>query len=86
MYDLDQFVNGNAANVDMQARFDELVEQQGMDGDDAMFDVLPREFAFGLEPVSVNEDASPVLVFERDGRPMGWYDCENLVGYVPTMG
>jgi hypothetical protein len=80
--DIDAFVNGNAANVDLQARFDQLVEQQGMDGDAAMFGVLPGEFRFGLAPAEELEDAFPVLVYHRGGQLVGWYDCENLVGYV----
>lgn len=80
MYDLDAFVNGTDANTDLSERYHELVSQ-GSDADEVMFALLPAEFIAGLGDVVLNDDADPVFVYERDGKPVAWYDCENCVGH-----
>lgn len=78
--DVDAFVNGNPSNVNMEPRWNELIAQS-MDEDELMWETLPAEFSAAMPNVTANDDASPVIVYTQDGVMVGWYDCENMVGY-----
>ena len=84
MEQLSDFVNSNAANVNMQHRFDALMLHDDADGDSLMFDVLPAEFAEPLDDVQqdyvVDDSMFPVLVWLANEKPVAWYDCELFVG------
>lgn len=84
MEQLSDFVNSNRPNVNMESRFDSLMNGDA-DGDALMFDVLPAEFAEPLNDAEtdyvLNDSMFPVLVWLRDDVPVAWYDCEVLVGY-----
>jgi hypothetical protein len=75
LYDLDTFVNANKYNYEI---FAEPVE------DEDMFEAFPAKFAADNNIVydRVNHAADPVFVYELQGQPVAWYDCENLYGFV----
>ena len=75
VYDLDAFVNNNAYNCSLL-----IVEPN----DDDMFDVYPDLFVQQnrIAHDTVNQQADPVFVYELDGVPVAWYDCENICGFV----
>lgn len=81
--DIDMFVNSNPANVNMEPRWNELIAQ-GADEDTLMWETLPIEFSANMPAENTanhDADSSPVIVYMQDGVMVGWYDCENLVGY-----
>ena len=75
LYDLDTFVNTNNYNYEMLT---EPVE------DEDMFETFPAKFVADNSIVydCVNHAADPVFVYELQGLPVAWYDCENLYGFV----
>ena len=75
LYDIDVFVNTNSFNV--QLPVDNV-------SDEDMFETLPAQFVTDNSVVydTVNQDADPVFVYELNGAPVAWYDCENFVGFV----
>lgn len=86
MYDLDQFVN-----VDSQVRgtrvenydngdYDALIAQ-GLCWQDATM-LLEARFANTFAHNGVDNSASPVRVYLKDGVPIAWYDQENCCGYA----
>lgn len=72
-YDIDAFVNGNAANVTLDANL-------GTHG----FDDIEREFLDGLATETDGSDDAgfPVMVYTRMGQPVAWADLELSVGYA----
>ena len=77
-YDIDTFVNTNNYNAEMYV--DDI---DAVDCDD-MFEMFPTQFARdnNIAYDTVNRDADPVVVYELNGAPVAWYDCENLYGFV----
>ena len=77
-YDLDTFVNTNNYNAEIHVK-----DIDAVDCDD-MFEMLPLQFARdnNINHSAVNRDADPVVVYELNGAPVVWYDCENLHGFV----
>lgn len=75
MYNLDAFVNTNSYNY-------ELAVVAAHDEDS--FEAFPARFVLdnNIEYDVVNQDADPVFVYELQGQPVAWYDCENQVGFV----
>lgn len=70
---IDAFVNSNKPNVHFTIT----------DTDPHyMFEVFPERFAKMVKHTRVNDDADPVLVFERKGVFVAWYDMENAHGYI----
>jgi hypothetical protein len=74
-YDLDEFVNNSKNNVDFRKYEDDASTID-------MFERLPAMFAAKFKWDTLNESADPVLVWELNGQPVAWYDCEMFVGYI----
>lgn len=74
-YDLDTFVNSNNYNREVSAIARD---------DEELFEVFPVKFATdnNIKHNFVNQTADPVFVYELNGAPVAWYDCENQVGFV----
>lgn len=74
-YDIDTFVNTNTYN--------RTFDIDPVDCDE-MFEAYPAKFAQdnNIAYTRINRVADPVVVYELDGAPVGWYDCENLHGFV----
>jgi hypothetical protein len=77
-YDLDTFVNVTAKQTGRKIVFEDSVDLT----QDDLFQALPAQFADNFEYDAVNEQADPVFVYERNGKPIAFYDCELLVGYI----
>lgn len=80
-YDLDTFVNVTAKNgrlVDFGAESDEY-------SDEDLYEYFPSQFAKQFVYDTVNTQADPVFVYERDGQPVAFYDCELLCGRIVEM-
>lgn len=75
MYNLSAFTNDNVANFhftvneNIEHSFEDLLE-------------LEAVFAAKVQHDNVNDDADVVLVYERDGKAVAWYDMELLRGYI----
>lgn len=75
IYDLDTFVNTNRYNREISCIARDDTE---------IFETFPAKFVTDNNIVytSINQDGDPVFVYELNGRPVAWYDCENQVGFV----
>lgn len=77
-YDLDHFVNVTAKQTGRCVVFADSAELT----QDDLFQALPAQFADAFEYDTVNEQADPVFVYERNDEPIAFYDCELLTGYI----
>lgn len=83
-YDLDQFVNEIAPKEGVYVNlFD---ENRDYSDEDIIFESIPRQFVREYVrkiwgKVTENNDAFPVIVYESAGKPVAWWDCENVWGY-----
>lgn len=77
-YYIDEFVNHIAPThgrcIDMSAQVKD-------DSDDVLYEELPTEFASRFDWDACNERAFPVMVWEKEGEPVAYWDCEYCVGY-----
>lgn len=68
------FVNCNTPNVYLQASvYGEEEEEK------------EQHFASLLQHTHVNDRAIPVLVYMQEDKFVGWYDLENMWGYVAAL-
>lgn len=67
------FVNSNAANVSFVITNTDPKY---------MYEVFPERFAQMVQHDTIDEDADPVLVYVRAGKPVAWYDMECATGYI----
>ena len=73
-YDVDEFVNSNCLNV----QFDEL---QLNNDEEKAFELFKNIVKHDI----LNEDAYPVIVLERNDKPIAWYDLETFSGFVAVQ-
>jgi hypothetical protein len=77
-YYIDEFVNyiapsrGRCIDMSTQVKTNDL---------DVLHEQLPSEFANRFEWDSFNERAFPVMIWEKAGEPVAYWDCEYCVGY-----
>lgn len=76
-YDIDEFVNTNKYNINFTKYEDNASTID-------IFERLPAMFAAKFKWDNLITDAEPVLVWERNGTPVAWYDCETFVGYIKS--
>jgi hypothetical protein len=76
-YDVDEFVNSNRFNV----QFDEV--ELGHDEEKA-FDLFQNIVKWNVDSMrdNSNDDAYPVIVLERNNKPIAWYDLEMFCGFA----
>jgi hypothetical protein len=73
----DEFVNTNAANVQLLVKFNSMTgtAQQRLSQ-------LQQEFESTVAHDTVNDDAFPVCVYIKNGIRVAWYDWELACGFV----
>lgn len=71
---MDHFVNSNAANFVREF-------EAGTQHTFVQLEAFANEFAAKFEHDTVDDDAFPVLVYERNGAPVAWYDFECIRGF-----
>lgn len=72
---MSDFINSNAANF---VRAFEVGTRHNF----AQLEAFANEFAAKFEHDAVDDAAFPVLVYERNGTPVAWYDFECIRGFV----
>lgn len=77
-YNLDTFVNVTAKRTGKRIQFPDNELYDEVD----LFERLPQTFAGLVTHDAVNEQADPVFVYELKGKPVAFYDCELLTGYI----
>ena len=77
-YDLDLFVNVTSKEGTAVELYDESVDYT----DEMLFETLPFKFSRAFTYNKRNTEADPVIVYELDGVPVAWWDCENVRGYI----
>ena len=77
-YYIDEFVNFDAPTkgrkIDMSAEVKE-------DNDELLYNEIPSRFSSRFEWDNCNESAFPILVWEKEGYPVAYWDCEYCSGY-----
>lgn len=78
-YYIDEFVNYDAPArghcVDMSA-------QINTSDSEVLYEQLPFEFSERFEWDDCNQQAWPVMIWENQGEPVAFWDCDYCVGYV----
>lgn len=82
-YYIDEFVNYTAP---LNGRCIDMSAQVKNTTDNILYEELPSEFARRFEWDNINETAFPVMVWEKKGKPVAYWDCEYCIGYFITMG
>jgi len=77
-YDLDLFVNVTSKEGTAVELYDESVDYT----DEMLFETLPFKFSRAFTYNKRNTEADPVIVYELNGAPVAWWDCENVRGYI----
>lgn len=79
MYDLDEFVN----ETTISGKFVDMYDPDKLNwSDDELFNVYPAKFEKMFKFDTRNEQAFPVFVYELEGEPVAWWDCENVSGKI----
>ena len=76
-YDVDELVDPNRFNV----QFDEV--ELGHD-EEKSFDLFKNIVKWNVDSMrdNSNDDAYPVIVLERNNKPIAWYDLEMFCGFA----
>ena len=69
---MENFVNTNKANVAFNVPHGRKVN----------IDALEAKFAATVAHDSVNDEAFPVIVYERNSKQVAWYDMELMRGFI----
>jgi hypothetical protein len=76
-YNLDTFV-ATSKELGRLVEYPDTIEYT----EEELYDTLPNTFAAQFTHDAVNEQADPVFVYELKGKPVAFYDCELLTGYI----
>ncbi len=77
-YYIDEFVNYIAPS---RGRCIDMSTQVKADDDSVLYEEIPDEFASRFQWDTCNKRAFPVMVWEKEGEPVAYWDCEYCVGY-----
>ena len=72
-YILEEFINSNTYNV--------VFEKPTHEEANATF-ILKHNFQENIVYDTINEQALPVIVYEKEGEPVAWFDIERTHGFI----